>query len=90
MRQPQLAPGKLRQAAIGLVVGIGLLFLYLLYVSGQTGGLNDVNALEYGVIARNLAKHGQFSTDILKPLSLAKIPKVSGHPDLIYPPLHPL
>ena len=79
-----------RNIGIALVVGIALLFMYLLYSSGQTSGLSDVNAIEYAVIARNIAAHGTFTTDILKPLSLAKIPRLANHPDLIYPPLFPL
>ncbi len=86
---PLRAPGA-RNIGIGIVVGIGLLFLYLLYSSGQTSGLSEVNAIEYAVIARNIAAHGAFATDVLKPISLAKIPKVTNHPDLIYPPLFPL
>ncbi|MCD6350967.1 MAG: hypothetical protein J7M26_02510 [Armatimonadetes bacterium] len=75
---------------IGIVVVFALIFVYLLFVRGQTGGLSDVNAIEYATIARNLARTGHYTSSILKPLSLAKIPRPDDHPDLIYAPLHPL
>lgn len=86
--EDRLAP--LRRVGILLVVTVVLLFVYLLYVSGQTGGLTDVNSMEYAVIARNIARTGHYTTDILKPLSLARFPSVANQPDTIYPPLQPL
>lgn len=90
MRQAINPQQLLRHLGTGIAVSIGLIFVYLLFVSGQTGGLRDINSIEYAVIARNLARTGHFATDILKPLSLARFPTVGDHPDLIYAPLHPL
>jgi hypothetical protein len=78
------------RVGVGIVVSFGLVFVYLLFVAGQTAGLQDVNAIECACIARNLARTGHYTTSILKPLSLAKVPRPNDHPDLIYAPLHPL
>ncbi len=75
---------------VGLIIGLGLAFIYLLFVAGRGPGLQDVNALECACIARNVARTGHFATSILKPISLARIPRPDDHPDLIYTPLHPL
>ncbi len=90
MGHDQEGQRTLRRIGIGFVVGIGLLFVYLLYVSGQSAGPTDVNAIECACIARNLATTGHFASDVIKPLSLARVPVLANHPDLIYAPLHPL
>ncbi|MCX7598122.1 MAG: hypothetical protein N2512_04560 [Armatimonadetes bacterium] len=86
-KEPHLA---LKQAGVAVTVALCFVFLYLLFVAGQTGGLTDINAIECAIIARNIARTGHYATDILKPLSLACFPVLGNHPDTIYPPLHPL
>lgn len=90
MEVPQAPQAALTKAGLVAAVTLGFIFFYLLFVSGQTGGLTDINAIEYAVIARNIARNGHYATDILKPLSLARFPVLENHPDTIYPPLHPL
>lgn len=90
MEQPRQPYPTAKLAGVGATVALGFVFLYLLFVAGQTGGLTDINAIECAVIARNIARTGHYATDILKPLSLARFPVLENHPDTIYPPLHPL
>jgi|GEM_PF-6165416 len=90
MEASQASQAAFTRAGLVTTVILGLVFLYLLFVSGQTGGLTDINAIEYAIIARNVARTGHYATDVLKPLSLARFPVVENHPDTIYPPLHPL
>ncbi len=90
MAAQPVAKATVLRVGVGIVVTLLLLFIYLLYVSGQSGGLSEPNAIECAVIARSLARGHGYCTQILKPLSLAKFPTVAKHPDLIYAPLHPL
>ena len=90
MGHDQEGQRTLRRIGIGFVVGFAVLFVYALYISGQSAGLTDVNAIECACIARNVARTGTFATDVIKPLSLARVPVLQNHPDLIYAPLHPL
>lgn len=78
-----------RQGGIYLLVALALVFVYLVYMAGNFKGLADPNALDYAQIARNLATGQGFTTNFIKPLSLTRNLRVTQHPDLTYPPLHP-
>jgi 4-amino-4-deoxy-L-arabinose transferase-like glycosyltransferase len=90
MLQPEPVQRTIRRALVGLVVGIGLLFVYVMFQASQFYELTDLNALDYAQVARNLASGEGFSTKILRPLSLAVVPQVERHPELTQAPLHPL
>ncbi len=78
-----------RQLALYMLVALALLLLYLIFMFGQFKGLADTNALDYAQIARNLARGEGFTTQFIKPLSLTRSLRISQHPDVTYPPLHP-
>ncbi len=81
---------KPREAGIGFVMGLAALFVYLVYAGAHTRELADPNAMDYAQIARHLARGEGFTTSFIRPLSLAQVQNISHHPDLSYPPLHPL
>ncbi len=71
------------------LIALALIFLYLVFMAGQFHGLTDENAMDYAQIAQNLAQGEGFTTNFIKPLSLARNSSLARHPDLSYPPLHP-
>lgn len=79
-----------REAGIALVIGLAALFVYLVYAGAHARELADPNAMDYAQIARHLARGEGFTTSFIRPLSLAHVQNISHHPDLSYPPLHPL
>ncbi len=80
---------QLKQVGIVAMVALGIIFWYLVFMAGQFRGLMDPNACDYAQIGRNIAQGEGFTTDFVRPLSLARVPNISEHPDLTYPPLHP-
>ncbi len=89
MPMPYSWQARARQVGIYLLMALALVFLYLVYMAGNFKGLTDPNALDYAQIARNLATGQGFTTNFVKPLSLTRSLRVTRHPDLTYPPLHP-
>ncbi len=79
-----------RTAVIWGFACLGVTFVYLIFLVHNLESVSDVDALDYAQIARNLAEGRGFSTDFVKPLSLTRFTTLDRHPDLIYPPLHPL
>jgi 4-amino-4-deoxy-L-arabinose transferase-like glycosyltransferase len=41
-------------------------------------------------VARHVSEGAGFTTSVIRPLSLARVPRTKGHPDLYNPPLYPL
>lgn len=86
---PQTPHSWLRPVLIWILVCLGVIFLYLLVMARNLDAISDIDALDYAQVARNLAEGNGFTTDFIKPLSLARIKKLDHHPDLIFSPLHP-
>ncbi len=89
MRRENPLLTRLRQVGWVAMAALGVLFLYLVFMVSQFRGLTDPNACDYAQIGRNLAQGKGFTTDFIKPLSLARVQKIADHPDLTYAPLHP-
>jgi 4-amino-4-deoxy-L-arabinose transferase-like glycosyltransferase len=90
-RMEELKTWQEKMSRIGLVVLVCLLLImaYLSYHAGRFNGLNNVAALDYGQIARNLANGDGYTTKFIRPLSLARFPRLDHHPEVAAPPLHP-
>jgi len=78
-----------RVAVIWLIVCLGVTFLYLVFVARNLDAITNIDALDYAQIARNLSEGKGFTTDFIKPLSLTRFRRLDGHPDMVFPPLHP-
>lgn len=76
---------------VGLVLLVALLVIvsYLMYHAGRFKGISDINAMDYGQVARNLANGDGYTTKIVRPLSLARVPRIEKHPELTLSPVHP-
>ena len=89
MDQPQTPHSWIRPVLIWILVSLGVIFLYLLVMARNLDAISDIDALDYAQVARNLAEGNGFTTDFIKPLSLARFKELDHHPDLVFPPLHP-
>jgi hypothetical protein len=69
---------------------VGVVFLYVVFQATQVYELSDARAMDEAQVARNLSRGEGFTTLLLRPLTLAKVPQIEGHPDLVNAPLHPL
>lgn len=78
-----------RVAFIWLLVCLGVSFLYLLVMARNLDAITKIDALDYAQVARNLSEGNGFTTDFIKPLSLTRFRRIEGHPDMVFPPLHP-
>ncbi len=77
------------QIATYVLIGLAVIFFYLIFMAGQFYGLTDENAMDYAQVAQNLAQGEGFTTNFIKPISLTRNTSLDRHPDLTYPPLHP-
>lgn len=90
MREAAPVPKTLRLWLAGAIIGIGIVFIFVLFQGTRSFELSDMRAMDQAQIARNLARGAGFTTKLIRPLSLAKIPQVDSHPELFQAPLHPL
>jgi hypothetical protein len=76
---------------IGLVLLVSLVVIvsHLIYHAGRFKGITDINALDYAQVARNVSQGEGFTTNIVRPLSLCRVPRIEKHPELTFAPLHP-
>jgi hypothetical protein len=74
-----------------IVIAVAPAALMLVMLSGtQFKGLVASNrAAEHAQLARNLSREGQFSTNVLRPVSLMYKADYEGHPDLYNAPAQP-
>ncbi len=72
------------------MVGMGVIFLYLVYQATQFDDITDVNAMDMAQVARNVANGEGFTTKIIRPLTLTANKSLDRHPELTMSPLHPL
>jgi len=89
MRESAPVPKTLRLWLTGAIIGIGIIFIYVVFAASRSYELTDLRAMDQAQIARNLARGAGFTTKLIRPLSLAKIPQIDNHPDLFQAPLHP-
>jgi 4-amino-4-deoxy-L-arabinose transferase-like glycosyltransferase len=73
-----------------VLIAAAALAIYVVYHRAHAGGILDPAAMEYAQLARNLARGEGFTTNVVRPLSLARVTNISHHPDLYHAPLHPL
>jgi hypothetical protein len=80
-----------RSRRIGIVgmAAVFVIILTLVFHAGQFKGITNVNAMDYGQVAWNLAQGRGYTTNLIRPLSLAHNNRIDGHPELTYAPLHP-
>lgn len=90
MRESAPVPTTLRLWLAGAIIGIGIMFIYVVFQSSRTYELTDVRAMDQAQIARNLARGAGFTTKLIRPLSLARVAQIDNHPDLFQAPLHPM
>jgi len=68
---------------------VGLLFMHTVFrVREFPDQLTDANGMDYAQVARHVARGDGFTTSYIRPLSLTFAPRIEGHPELSYPPLH--
>ena len=74
---------------IVIVVAPAALMLVMLSGANFRGLVASLRAAEHAQLARNLAREGEFSTNVLRPVSLMYKAEYEGHPDLYNAPAHP-
>jgi hypothetical protein len=67
MRQSDVIQARFRQVAISVLVGMGVVFMYLVYNATQFDDITDINAMDMAQVARNLAHGEGFTTKIIRP-----------------------
>lgn len=90
MRESAPVPKTLRLWLVGAIIGIGIIFIYVVFQASRSYELTDLRAMDQAQVARNLASGAGFTTKLIRPLSLARIPQIDNHPDLFQAPLHPM
>ncbi len=90
MLQQSKPVGKAARTALsGGLIGLGVVFLYVMFQATQVYELVDARAMDQAQLARNLSRGEGFTTLLLRPLTLARVSRVVGHPDLVNAPLYP-
>ncbi|MBU0608982.1 MAG: glycosyltransferase family 39 protein, partial [Armatimonadetes bacterium] len=82
-------PKLLRVWLAGAVISVGILFIFVVFQAARMSELSDLRAMDIAQIARNLATGQGYTTDFIRPLSMALAPRVQGHPELLHAPLQP-
>jgi 4-amino-4-deoxy-L-arabinose transferase-like glycosyltransferase len=86
-RLPRINP---REIGLGALIAVAALFIYVVYHSARAGDILDPAAMDYAQLARNIARGEGFTTNVIRPISLARVSNISHHPDLYHAPLFPL
>lgn len=82
-------PKMLRLWLAGAILAVGILFVFVVYQAARMSELSDIRAMDIAQVARNMAHGKGFTTNLIRPLSLAKVPHVTNHPDLVHAPIYP-
>jgi len=82
-------PKLLRVWLVGAIVAVGVVFVFVVFQAARMSELSDLRAMDLAQIARNLATGQGFTTDFIRPLTLALAPRIQNHPELVHAPLHP-
>ena len=89
MAENEPMPKMLRAWLAGAILAVGVVFVFVVFQAARMTELGDVRAMDIAQVARNIAAGKGFTTYFIRPLSLAQVPDVDNHPDLVYAPLHP-
>lgn len=90
MLQGSQPPQTVARAIVsGGLVGVGVLFIYVTFQATQVYELADARAMDQAQLARNISRGEGYTTLLIRPLILARVPRFTGHPDLVNAPLHP-
>jgi MFS family permease len=87
-----------QQVIKGVLYALFVVVLMFLYTGVHFYGLDNAEAMEAAQLGRNLATHGTFHTQVVRPSSLRMLmdraggpePLMDAHPDLLQPPIYPL
>lgn len=89
LQTPRPVQNAARSALSGALIGVGILFIFVVFQAAQPSELADARAMDQAQVARNLSRGEGFTTRFIRPLTLARMPQFEGHPDLVNAPLHP-
>lgn len=89
MRESAPVPKSLRLWLTGAILAVGIAFIFVLFQGARGAELGDTRAMDQAQVARNLARGAGYTTRVIRPLSLAKVPQVENHPEFANAPLHP-
>lgn len=78
-----------RKAGVIVLAALFVIVSYLVYHAGRFKGITDVNAMDCGQVAANIAEGRGYTTRLIRPMSLAIHPSVDRHPELAIAPVHP-
>jgi len=84
------AAARARSVAFHLAWLVPCLLMQAWFFNTQFAGLRAPDAMDAAQVARNVSEGAGFTTSVIRPLSLARVPRATGHPDLFNPPLYPL
>lgn len=93
----QVDSGASRKVIQAVLFALFAFAMAALYTFANFQGLKSPRAMEEAQLARNLAEHGRFVTQCVRPFSMARMAArapdgsaaVFAHPDLLHPPLWP-
>ncbi|MFQ6133466.1 MAG: hypothetical protein ACE5R4_15595 [Armatimonadota bacterium] len=89
-RRPRQVRRLLRSVLAAAALGGLPVLLALGFFASRFAGLTDSSALEQAQLARQIARGEGFSTQVLTPLDLARVPVSGRGRDFRYAPLYPL
>ncbi len=79
-----------RSVAFHLAWLLPCLLIQAWFFNTQFAGLRAPDAMDAAQVAQHISEGAGFTTSVIRPLSLARVPWTLGHPDLFNPPLYPL
>lgn len=80
---------RMTRAGLIALAAILVIFLYLTFLAGRFKGITSIVAMDYAQLARNIAQGEGYSTKFIRPLSLARVPQIQGHPEFSSAPVFP-
>lgn len=89
LQQSKPVQNVARAAVSAGLIGVGVVFLYVMFQATQVYELADARAMDQAQLARNISRGQGFTTFLIRPLTLARAPQFVGHPDLVNAPLYP-
>ena len=84
------AAARVRMAAFHLLWLVPCLAVQIWFFSTQFQGLVMPDAMDAAQVGRHISDGEGFTTSVIRPLSLALVPRAASHPDLYNAPLFPL
>ena len=80
---------KLTKTGIVVLAALFIIVSYLMFHAGRYRAITDINGMDYGQLSWNIAHGRGYTTDLIRPLSLAKHLELGRHPELTDAPVHP-